>query len=654
MKDHYLMPVYQYLTQTLTSRTGVIPDRTDVIDLGGGNGFWAYCMLDHGFKNVTIVDNDAKAVEDARQNLSNAFAQERWQTITADVSSIPVPDASFDVAVSRSSMHFWPDLPAAWRELARIVRPGGYVLSGRGFGPDLPDEIRASVKAAKYQDLYGNSKAEHKEPGSLPAIELRKIAADAGFSTVAIIPDHKAYWILARKNPSESRKDTGSDSEIACDYGPDKWLKSKYDFELRPEPSDFELGAKKVLWTVFAVCFAIFLFFASENGEPVVRKDSILLLKGLANWLILSSHSGATALIDFLSTHLISAMVPAFFLAAAISTFFSKETIIMAIGKKSNPLVSYPLAAFGGAILTVCSCGVLPIFMSLLQSGAGLGPAITFLYASPAINLISIIYTWKIIPAMLWVRIFAVAICAIAIGWLMNKIFADMPEEFENEELKIKPSKRKAWQEAVFFLLLVAIMLTSTDLFSGITNKLIPASVFAYRGEDVAIKTAHLAGKLLALAGEIILVIITLRLWFTWDDTRKWLKRSYRQARSILPMVILGIFFSGFLGGTSALVSVFSIFADNSLVSNLSASLIGAMLYFGSIVGVNVVDLFMRWGMHHGPALALLLAGPSISLPSVLALMPIMGKRRTAVFLALVVVFTTVVGLLFGAFGSMS
>ena len=594
MKDHYLMPVYQYLTQTLTSRTGVIPDQTDVIDLGGGSGFWAYNMLNHGFKSVTLVDNDAKVVEDARQNLSNAFAQERWQTITADVASIPVPDASFDVAVSRSSMHFWPDLPAAWRELARIVRPGGYVLSGRGFGPDLPDEIRASVKAAKYQDIYGNSNAEHKESGSLPAIELRKIAADAGFSTVAIIPDHKAYWILARKNPSESRKDVESDSKIAFACVSDEWLKSKYDFELRPEPSNFEVGAKKVLWIVFAVCFGIFLFFTSENGEPVVRKDSIALLKGLANWLILSSHSGATALIDFLSTHLISAMVPAFFLAAAISTFFSKETIIMAIGKKSNPLTSYPLAAFSGAILTVCSCGVLPIFMSLLQSGAGIGPAITFLYASPAINLISIIYTWKIIPAMLWARIIAVAICAIAIGWLMSKIFANMPEEFESEELKIKPSKRKAWQEAVFFLLLVAIMLTSTNLFSGLTDRLVPASWFASRGEELAIETAHLAGKLLAILIEIILVVVALRMWFTWDDTRKWLKRTYRQARSIMPMVVLGIFFSGFLGGTSALVSSFSVFSDNSLFSNLAASVIGAMLYFSSIVGVNVIDLFMR------------------------------------------------------------
>ncbi|EKD83768.1 MAG: hypothetical protein ACD_39C00461G0002, partial [uncultured bacterium] len=305
-----------------------------------------------------------------------------------------------------------------------------------------------------------------------------------------------------------ANKESTSCPDVGCDAEkPEKHLKSKDDFNLRPEPSGFELAAKKVLWIFFAICFGIFLLFVSENGEPAVRKDTLALLKLLANWLIASSHSGSVALIDFLSTHLISAMVPAFFLAAAISTFFSKETIIMAIGKKSNPLTSYPLAAFAGAILTVCSCGVLPIFMSLLQSGAGLGPAITFLYASPAINLISIIYTWKIIPSMLWARIFAVAICAIAIGVLMQKIFANMPDEFESEELRIKPSKRKAWQEGVFFLLLVLIMLTSTNLFSGVTDNLVPASWFASRGEDVAIKTAHLAGKLLAVLIEIVFVL---------------------------------------------------------------------------------------------------------------------------------------------------
>ncbi|MFZ5952663.1 MAG: permease, partial [Candidatus Rifleibacteriota bacterium] len=323
----------------------------------------------------------------------------------------------------------------------------------------------------------------------------------------------------------------------------------------------------------------------------------------------------------------------------------------LTIGKKANPLVSYPIAAFAGAILTVCSCGVLPIFMSLLQSGAGIGPAITFLYASPAINLISIIYTWKILPAMLWARIFAVAFSAIFIGLIMQKLFANIADEFEHEEPEIKKSKRKPWQEGLFFLVLVLVMLTSTDLFQGLTSKVIPAEWFAARGPEMSVKTAEFAGKMLFIALEILAVIIILRSWFSWDETRKWLKRTWRQGSEILPMVILGIFFSGFLGGTSSIVSRLDMVADNSLTSNLISSMIGAMLYFGSIVGVNVVDLFMRWGMHAGPALALLLAGPSISLPSVLALTPIMGKKRTFAFLFLVVIFSAAMGMLFGSMG---
>jgi hypothetical protein len=429
-----------------------------------------------------------------------------------------------------------------------------------------------------------------------------------------------------------------------------KGKKSKEDFNLRPEKSYFEKLVLKIIWITFFICFGIFLFLTSENGSPTWREDSLKVAADTLNWLILSSHSGATTLLDFLSKHLVSAMIPAFFLAAAISTFFSKETIILTIGKKANPFVSYPIAAFAGAILTVCSCGVLPIFMSLLQSGAGLGPAITFLYASPAINLISLIYTWKILPSMLVARIVAVAFCGIIIGFIMQKLFAHTSEEFEHEEPEVKPSKRKAWQEGLFFIILVFIMLTSTDLFQSVTSQLVSPEHFADRGAEMAAKTAEFAGKMLAIGIEVILVLVILWRWFTWNETRKWLKRTYRQARRILPMVVLGIFFSGFLGGTSSIVSNLELVGDNSIFSNLVSSLIGSILYFGSIVGVNVVDLFMRWGMHPGPGLALLLAGPSISLPSIMALTPIMGKKRTFVFLVLVSLFSASMGLIFGSF----
>jgi uncharacterized membrane protein YraQ (UPF0718 family) len=232
----------------------------------------------------------------------------------------------------------------------------------------------------------------------------------------------------------------------------------------------------------------------------------------------------------------------------------------------------------------------------------------------------------------------------------MQKLFAHTSEEFEHEEPEVKPSKRKAWQEGLFFIILVFIMLTSTDLFQSVTSQLVSPEHFADRGAEMAAKTAEFAGKMLAIGIEVILVLVILWRWFTWNETRKWLKRTYRQARRILPMVVLGIFFSGFLGGTSSIVSNLELVGDNSIFSNLVSSLIGSILYFGSIVGVNVVDLFMRWGMHPGPGLALLLAGPSISLPSIMALTPIMGKKRTFVFLVLVSLFSASMGLIFGSF----
>ena len=200
MSEHYLMPVYQYLTRTLLRLTSLIPEQTDVVDLGGGNGLWLSYMLDHGFKSGALVDADYEKIQATSAMLAEKYATASWQAIQADVCNIPVPAGAFNLIVSRSSMHLWPDLPAAWREISRITRPGGYVFSGRGYGPDLPEDLRQAVKAAKHQHLYGDRGEAHREPPSLSGEELSELAAGVGFSTLAIIPDHKAYWFLAVKN----------------------------------------------------------------------------------------------------------------------------------------------------------------------------------------------------------------------------------------------------------------------------------------------------------------------------------------------------------------------------------------------------------------------------------------------------------------------
>ena len=433
----------------------------------------------------------------------------------------------------------------------------------------------------------------------------------------------------------------------------------------RRERTPIEKAAVYSAWAFFLLSVAISFFWekaeGQENAPLVVVGESALIAKvkgflfqHLVPFIVAGALAGVAEVKDFLFQHLISAMIPAFFLAAAISTFFSKQTIIKAMGRQTNPLISYPIASLAGAILTVCSCGVLPIFMSVLQSGAGIGPAITFLYASPAINLISLIYTWKILPAsMLWGRVIGVAISAIVIGLIMFMIFPEQSTEPEADEASGKKGNRSAAQEGLFFCLLILVMLTSTDALSFITRNLVPASLlgsafFGATDPEMATRIAALAGKLLALLFEILVVIGVLKAWFTWDETRKWLKRTGRQVGEILPMVFLGIFYSGMLGGAPSLLDYLGTVRENTILANLISSLIGAMLYFGSIVGVNVVDLFMRWGMHKGPALALLLSGPSVSLPSVFAIMPIIGKKKTFTILALVVVFSAACGMMSG------
>lgn len=200
MSEHYLTPVFNHLNQTVTRLTGLAFDQMVAADLGCSNGLWISLMLANGLKKGFLVDSDPEEIGQACSLLSDKFASDRWQTIQADVRHMPIPTASCDLVVSRNSMHMWPDLQACWQEVARITRPGGFVFVGRGFGPDLPEEIRQVVKTAKKVIIYGNENAEHRESPSQPESAICEIVINAGFSIQSVIPDHKSYWILATRN----------------------------------------------------------------------------------------------------------------------------------------------------------------------------------------------------------------------------------------------------------------------------------------------------------------------------------------------------------------------------------------------------------------------------------------------------------------------
>jgi len=344
----------------------------------------------------------------------------------------------------------------------------------------------------------------------------------------------------------------------------------------------------------------------------------------------------------FLGTHLISGMVPAFFIAGAIAIFLDKQRITRLMGVEANPLIAYPVAAFSGGVLTVCSCGVIPIFTGIMQQGAGVGPAFTFLMASPAVNLIALSYTHTLLGTkfMAW-RALLVMFSAIAIGMGVKIICGEDSKTQEAVDVIIMEddSDRTDTQLLVFFVMLILIMTTST----GVIDPLI--ALFATSHSSAGLLFPRL-GVILA---EFVILCFILKKWFYKSEVILWLRKSKDLFILIFPKVLGGIFLCGILAVAFPLTSYMKFFDHNSLEGNFVASILGSLMYFGTIVGVTIVSTLKDFGMHPGPAMTLLLSAPAVSLPSVLALVPIAGARKSAAFLLLVIFFSALSGLIFGS-----
>ncbi len=343
----------------------------------------------------------------------------------------------------------------------------------------------------------------------------------------------------------------------------------------------------------------------------------------------------------FLGTHLISGMIPAFFIAGAIAVFLDKQRITKLMGAKANPLLAYPVAAFSGGLLTVCSCGVIPIFTSIMQQGAGIGPAFTFLMASPAVNLIALSYTYTLLGTkfMAW-RAGLVMLSAMSIGIGM-KIFCgeiEQPAETSSVIIVEEDSERTDAQLLTFFVLLVLIMVTATGVLDP------PV----YAGAEKIGITGKLMPRLFAIFVELLVLTAISYRWFEKQEIILWLRKSKDLFWLIFPKVAGGIFLCGLLAAAFPLINFMKFFDSNDFSGNFVASILGSMMYFGTIVGVTIVSTLKDFGMHSGPAMTLLLSAPAVSLPSVLALVPIAGARKSAVFLALVIVFSALSGYIFG------
>lgn len=383
--------------------------------------------------------------------------------------------------------------------------------------------------------------------------------------------------------------------------------------------------------------------------------------------------------------HVLLCLVPAFFIAGAISVFISQASVMKYLGARANKVLAYGVASVSGSVLAVCSCTVLPLFGGIYKMGAGLGPATAFLYAGPAINVLAMILTARILGLEIGIARAAGAIVfSIFIGLLMQVIFrreetAKVAAQIAMPEQEVK---RPLWQTTVYFALMVAILVfanwgtsDSPGGFFAIIYSVkwqltgIAAVLFAVvlvrwfglcrvRAACVAAPTALAAflfphEPLIAFGiGVVGLAIITSR---DQGELGEWFYASWGFTKQITPLLLGGVFAAGLLlgrPGNEGLIPsawVAGLVGGNSLWSNFCASVIGAFMYFATLTEVPILQGLMGSGMGKGPALALLLAGPALSLPSMLVLNSIMGAKKTGVYCLLVVVMATMTGIIFGA-----
>lgn len=334
--------------------------------------------------------------------------------------------------------------------------------------------------------------------------------------------------------------------------------------------------------------------------------------------------SGFTALVDYLSYHVLTCLVPAFFIAGAIAVFVSKDSVLKYFGPGAKKSLSYGVASISGTILAVCSCTILPLYAGIWVSGAGLGPAVTFLYSGPAINILAITYSAKLLGLDLGIgRAVGAILFSVIIGLIMAFIYRKEKEEPEATGSVVTPAEigedgKSILVYTIFFAALAGILIFASSkrlFFTGIS--------------------------FLALGGVIYR-------FFSVDELKEWGKETWNLAVKIFPILIVGVFIAGALKAIIPPESVADLVGKKSVTANFIASLTGALFYFSTLTEVPIIRALMDMGMSKGPSLALLLSGPALSLPSIIVLSKVMGLKKTMTYVVLVVVFSTAGGYLFG------
>ncbi|SHI89012.1 hypothetical protein SAMN02745165_01035 [Malonomonas rubra DSM 5091] len=432
---------------------------------------------------------------------------------------------------------------------------------------------------------------------------------------------------------------------------------------------DIKTEWKPLFWiiAIFSICFFLPIELPRVQGAVL---ESLYLVKWYAR------------------EHVLLCLVPAFFIAGAVAVFVSQAAVMKYLGPNAKKLLAYGVASVSGTILAVCSCTILPLFAGIYRMGAGLGPACAFLYSGPAINILAMVLTARILgPEMGIARAVGAVVFALIIGLLMHFFFrreeaekaAAAPVMMEEE------AGRPLWQTALYFAAMVGILVFAnwgkTDQPTGLWHLIYTSKWYIAAGFSVALALMLATwfklgfGRILLASLPAVLMaflqpqhpelaftfgVVGLSVLSNLKSTRdgemgQWFDESWDFAKKILPLLLIGVLIAGVLlgrPGNEGLIPsawVASLVGGNSFGANLFASVFGAFMYFATLTEVPILQGLLGAGMGKGPALALLLAGPALSLPNMLVIRSVMGTKKTAVFVLLVVIMATISGLIYGA-----
>ncbi len=429
----------------------------------------------------------------------------------------------------------------------------------------------------------------------------------------------------------------------------------------------------KILGWIAAV-FAGVYFLPLENAR---FQEAIQATLDLSKW--------------YAREHVVLCLLPAFLIAGVIAIFVSQASVIKYFGAGAKKWLAYLIASVSGTILAVCSCTILPLFSSIHKRGAGLGPAIAFLYSGPAINILAIILTARILGMEMGIaRVIGAVVFAVVIGSVMSLIYRKEENAKREEQVNFPniPEKRPLWQTAFHFFTLVVILVFANwgspaegtsdgawfwiwsnkwNITIGFSLLLIISLIFILKlkWQHVLLATVATAAAGFLSSSAIFTVLVAIASISTIllidkkdNDNKEWMISTWGFTKQIMPMLAIGVVIAGFLLGsthdTTQIAGIIpnswisSLVGGNSIFSNIFASIVGAFMYFATLTEVPILQGLIAAGMGKGPALALLLAGPSLSLPNILVIRGVIGTQKTLVYVALVIIMASISGLIYG------